>query len=220
MVSDRRTGREGCRPRRFGPLRRCPRPGTAAPDGDGLRSPGLPEASEFGDHGSRLGYADRATERVGPQPMVPGSGGVTDGRMTSARPGCIGCPLMARGVRRAIGTQRLSFRVQPPTTLVDLAEAMATTPGSRPGSSAASRIIRRRPGASAANLRQRQQGGARQGEVMAATFTGSDDLQGAEFVNTDLRGARFRGSDLPSRPLCLSWPVTQTPACPEPHSID
>jgi hypothetical protein len=31
---------------------------------------------------------------------------------------------------------------------------------------------------------------------MAATFTGSDDLQGAEFVNTDLRGARFRGSDL------------------------
>ena len=31
---------------------------------------------------------------------------------------------------------------------------------------------------------------------MAATFTRSDDLQGAEFVNADLRGARFRGSDL------------------------
>src|SRR3981189_3228056 len=31
---------------------------------------------------------------------------------------------------------------------------------------------------------------ARQGEVMA-TFTRSDDLQGAEFVDADLRGARF-----------------------------
>ncbi len=31
---------------------------------------------------------------------------------------------------------------------------------------------------------------------MAATFTGTDDLRGAEFVNADLRGARFRGSDL------------------------
>jgi hypothetical protein len=31
---------------------------------------------------------------------------------------------------------------------------------------------------------------------MAATFTGSDDLQGAEFTNADLRGARFRGTDL------------------------
>ena len=31
---------------------------------------------------------------------------------------------------------------------------------------------------------------------MAASFTRSDDLQGAEFVNADLRGARFRGSDL------------------------
>jgi len=31
---------------------------------------------------------------------------------------------------------------------------------------------------------------------MAATFTRSDDLQGAEFLNADLRGARFRGSDL------------------------
>jgi hypothetical protein len=31
---------------------------------------------------------------------------------------------------------------------------------------------------------------------MAATFTGSDDLQGAEFTNADLRGARFRGADL------------------------
>jgi hypothetical protein len=29
-----------------------------------------------------------------------------------------------------------------------------------------------------------------------ATFTGSDDLQGAEFVDADLRGARFVGSDL------------------------
>jgi hypothetical protein len=29
-----------------------------------------------------------------------------------------------------------------------------------------------------------------------ATFTGSDDLQGAEFVDTDLRGARFVGADL------------------------
>jgi hypothetical protein len=45
-----------------------------------------------------------------------------------------------------------------------------------------------------ANLRQRQQG-ARQGEVMA-TFTRSDDLQGAEFVDADLRGARFVGADL------------------------
>jgi hypothetical protein len=31
---------------------------------------------------------------------------------------------------------------------------------------------------------------------MAATFSGSDDLQGAEFVNADLRGARFHGADL------------------------
>jgi hypothetical protein len=31
---------------------------------------------------------------------------------------------------------------------------------------------------------------------MAATFTRSDDLQGAEFVNADLRGARLRGADL------------------------
>jgi len=31
---------------------------------------------------------------------------------------------------------------------------------------------------------------------MAASFTRSDDLQGAEFVNADLRGARFRGSEL------------------------
>jgi hypothetical protein len=37
--------------------------------------------------------------------------------------------------------------------------------------------------------------GAREGEVMA-TFTGSDDLQGAEFVDADLRGARFRRADL------------------------
>jgi len=29
-----------------------------------------------------------------------------------------------------------------------------------------------------------------------ATFSGSDDLQGAEFVETDLRGARFVGADL------------------------
>ena len=29
-----------------------------------------------------------------------------------------------------------------------------------------------------------------------ATYTGSDDLQGAEFVNADLRGARFVGADL------------------------
>jgi len=29
-----------------------------------------------------------------------------------------------------------------------------------------------------------------------ATFTGSDDLQGAEFVDADLRGARFRRADL------------------------
>jgi hypothetical protein len=29
-----------------------------------------------------------------------------------------------------------------------------------------------------------------------ATFTGSDDLQGAEFVDVDLRGARFRRADL------------------------
>ena len=29
-----------------------------------------------------------------------------------------------------------------------------------------------------------------------ATFTESDDLQGAEFVNVNLRGARFRGADL------------------------
>jgi hypothetical protein len=31
---------------------------------------------------------------------------------------------------------------------------------------------------------------------MATTFTGSDDLQGAEFVDVDLSGARFRASDL------------------------
>jgi len=31
---------------------------------------------------------------------------------------------------------------------------------------------------------------------MAASFTRSDYLQGAQFVNADLRGARFRGSDL------------------------
>jgi hypothetical protein len=37
--------------------------------------------------------------------------------------------------------------------------------------------------------------GARQGEVMA-TFTSSDELQGAEFVDADLRGARFVGADL------------------------
>jgi hypothetical protein len=37
--------------------------------------------------------------------------------------------------------------------------------------------------------------GARQGEVMA-TFTRSDDLQGAEFVDADLRGARFVRVDL------------------------
>jgi Pentapeptide repeats (8 copies) len=29
-----------------------------------------------------------------------------------------------------------------------------------------------------------------------ATFSGSDDLQGAEFVDADLRGARFRRADL------------------------
>ncbi len=29
-----------------------------------------------------------------------------------------------------------------------------------------------------------------------ATLTGSDDLQGAEFVDADLRGARFRRADL------------------------
>jgi hypothetical protein len=29
-----------------------------------------------------------------------------------------------------------------------------------------------------------------------ATFTGSDDLQGAQFINADLQGARFVGSDL------------------------
>jgi Pentapeptide repeats (8 copies) len=29
-----------------------------------------------------------------------------------------------------------------------------------------------------------------------ATFTGSDDLQGAEFVDTNLRGARFVRADL------------------------
>ena len=29
-----------------------------------------------------------------------------------------------------------------------------------------------------------------------ATFTGSDDLQGAEFVDADLRGARFVGANL------------------------
>src|SRR5215470_2879265 len=48
--------------------------------------------------------------------------------------------------------------------------------------------------ASTANLRQRQRGG-RQGEAMA-TFTPSDGLQGAEFVNIDLRGARFVEADL------------------------
>src|SRR5262249_5360686 len=37
--------------------------------------------------------------------------------------------------------------------------------------------------------------GARQGEIMA-TFTRSDDLQGAEFVGADLRGARFVEADL------------------------
>ena len=37
--------------------------------------------------------------------------------------------------------------------------------------------------------------GARQGEAMA-TFTRSDDLQGAEFVDADLRGARFVRADL------------------------
>jgi hypothetical protein len=35
----------------------------------------------------------------------------------------------------------------------------------------------------------------RQGEAMA-TFTRSDELQGAEFVDADLRGARFVGADL------------------------
>jgi Pentapeptide repeats (8 copies) len=44
------------------------------------------------------------------------------------------------------------------------------------------------------NFRQRQQA-ARQGDVVA-TFTRSDDLQGAEFVDADLRGARFVGADL------------------------
>jgi uncharacterized protein YjbI with pentapeptide repeats len=29
-----------------------------------------------------------------------------------------------------------------------------------------------------------------------ASFTGSDDLRGAEFVEADLRGARFVGADL------------------------
>jgi hypothetical protein len=38
--------------------------------------------------------------------------------------------------------------------------------------------------------------GARQGEVMATTFTRSDDLREAEFVGTDLRGARFVGADV------------------------
>jgi hypothetical protein len=37
---------------------------------------------------------------------------------------------------------------------------------------------------------------AREGEVMA-TFTRSDDLQGAEFAGANLRGARFRRADLP-----------------------
>jgi hypothetical protein len=37
--------------------------------------------------------------------------------------------------------------------------------------------------------------GARYGEVMA-TFTKSDELQGAEFVDADLRGARFVRADL------------------------
>jgi len=36
---------------------------------------------------------------------------------------------------------------------------------------------------------------AREGEVMA-TFSRSDDLQGAEFVDANLRGARFRKADL------------------------
>jgi hypothetical protein len=43
-------------------------------------------------------------------------------------------------------------------------------------------------------VRQRWRG-AREGEVMA-TFTSSDDLQGAEFVDANLRGARFRRTDL------------------------
>ncbi len=38
-------------------------------------------------------------------------------------------------------------------------------------------------------------GGAWEGEVLA-TFTRSDDLQGAEFVDANLRGARFRRADL------------------------
>jgi hypothetical protein len=42
---------------------------------------------------------------------------------------------------------------------------------------------------------RQHQPGARQGEVMA-TFTRSDDLQGAEFVDADLRGARFVRADL------------------------
>jgi hypothetical protein len=33
-------------------------------------------------------------------------------------------------------------------------------------------------------------------EKAMATFTGSDDLQGAEFVDADLHGARFRRADL------------------------
>jgi DinB superfamily/Pentapeptide repeats (8 copies) len=37
--------------------------------------------------------------------------------------------------------------------------------------------------------------GEREGEVMA-TFSGSGDLQGAEFVDANLRGARFRRADL------------------------
>ena len=44
------------------------------------------------------------------------------------------------------------------------------------------------------HVRQRWRG-AREGEVIA-TFTRSDDLQGAEFVDANLRGARFRRADL------------------------
>jgi hypothetical protein len=47
---------------------------------------------------------------------------------------------------------------------------------------------------STAKSRQRQRR-ARQGEFMA-TFTRSDDLQGAEFVRADLHGARFVRADL------------------------
>jgi DinB superfamily/Pentapeptide repeats (8 copies) len=47
---------------------------------------------------------------------------------------------------------------------------------------------------STGRFRQRQQG-VREGEVMA-TFSRSDDLEGAEFVGARLRGARFVASDL------------------------